>query len=316
MRKQPRRFKGPAIWAALCFLAPCLLPAQDASPAPPLWLRLEEAKQALRDRQLGEAVYIYRDILSRAEKRGETVPEAEMGLGIIFKEEGELELARLQFLSAWEHAGQLYVPDDRYTILYHLADIYSLTYQFREYEKVLLQIIALGTGTENSLNPEIVAYHEAMYLGLLRNGPDRVFVLYRRNLENIQNACSALGLYYYRTGYYRESLRNLIAAAVSTVTVAVEFKRQEVFDYEFTTLSAFILQCRRDPGLAAYLGESRFYENIYYLGAALFALGEVSRARETWDSLASALDFGDPLRDRTLGQLNSPYVEPLLRTRE
>jgi len=295
----------------LAFLLPVSLPGLQAGEEAPLWLKLEEARNALRDRELGTALQIYREILGDAEENGKTVPEAEMGLGYIFEQEGELELARVQYQRALDHADGLYVPEDRFTILYRLAGIYSRSLQYGRYEQTLRTILALGSGTSGGPDSQALAYQEAMYTVLLRNGPDKLFTLYRKDERNIQRAYGELGLYCYRTGLYREAVRNLIPSLVTPLTNAVSYRRDRDFEYEYTRLDRFIGESFGDPFLANYLAETDFLKNLYYLGASLYASGYQTLAREIWTALLAG-PAADPWRDRAVRQLNEPFVEPLL----
>ncbi len=284
--------------------------AADADTDIPRWLMLEKGKQAILDRELGDGLRIFRSILGDASTRGESVPEAEMWLGYIFEQEGEKELAVEQYNRALDNSDALYVKEDKFTILYRLANLYESTYQYGKYEQTLNRIINADS-EDSGADATNLLIQEAMFNVLLRDGVDKLFILYRKDERKLQPAFSRLGLYHYKTALFREAVRNLISTLITPVTNTVEYMRLQDFEYEYTNLSDFILDSRDEPYISDYLNEVMFIKNLYYLAASMHGLGRTEQAKYIWRAIVrNAPDSG--WRDRSNSQLTEPFIEPLL----
>ena len=88
----------------------------------PPWLILEYGRKAFGEMELGVAFRYAREAI---EKQGMFYPEAEILIGDVFRAEGNTDLARRQYEKALENARQLYVLNEKYKILYKLADIHA-----------------------------------------------------------------------------------------------------------------------------------------------------------------------------------------------
>lgn len=279
----------------------------------PLWLMLEKGRKAVREGELGEALTIFHSALGRAEEEGQLLPEADLWLGYIFEQEGEWRLAEEQYRKVLDQKGFLYIPEEAFTVLYRLAGIYENSSRYGSYEATLKEILALNRNEpgQQGIDPRVVAREEAMYRLFLRDGMDKLFTLYRDDNRKYQMAYQKLGVFSYRTGLYRESVRYLIQALITPVTNLVEQRRREEYKYQFTSMSTLLPPVLDDPDLAAYLRETSAAESLYYLGAALYAYGEIARSQEVW-RLLILFPETEPYRRRALRQLTAPFVEPLL----
>ena len=287
------------------------LSALNGSDDLPEWLLLEKGRQAVIDRELGDALQIFRTIQSKASEENRFVPEADMWIGYIFEQEGETEIAITQYERALEHQDSLYIEEDKFTILYRMANIYESIYQYGKYEQILKRIINEGSSSRQGPDTSLIYQQEAMFNVLLRDGIDKLFILYRKDERKLQPAYSQLGLYHYRTGLYRESVRNYIASLITPVTNVIAYQRDKEFTYQYTNLEDFLQENLNDPLMAAYLQEVGVIKDLYYLGASLYAMGSNGPARYIW----LALLHGSPnsvWRDRANRQLTEPFIEQLL----
>ena len=74
-------------------------------------------------------------------KDQEEYPEAQKLIGDIYKIEGEYEFAEQYYLKALENASVLDIPDERYEIIYTLADLSRLSGDYETMEIRLLNIL-------------------------------------------------------------------------------------------------------------------------------------------------------------------------------
>jgi len=110
-----------ALLAVLFFLGTSFLMAQPA-PEPdqlPSWVLFGLGQQAYEEKRFGEATVFFRQAVDR---RG-IYPEAEAALARIASQGEGLALQEAQLQKALDERGLLQVPDDRYALLYALADL-------------------------------------------------------------------------------------------------------------------------------------------------------------------------------------------------
>lgn len=298
---------------ALLFLAlSCGLQA-ETTVAP--WILLEEARALIADREnpdLGEALRLLR----RAIGQQAYFPEAELALGEIYLQEGALEQAKTQFQKVLqpEYAQLLRVPEERYQVLYMLADIQETQGLYADMQKSLEQILQdqpAYSGMEQQ------RFRDTFQVSYLTRGLDRTLRLYR--LEDAGFALAAhakLGWFAYRTGRYEPaSIRHSLFALTTVVTEAMLELRRTNPSYEFETLEEFLGTALRRQTVRSYLAESGFFRIAYYLAAATYEAGHASRARQLWRVLADG-GFDSAVTgsyaEQARRQLRSPTTEPLI----
>ena len=147
-------------------------------------------------------------------------PEAHKIIGDIYKLEGEYQFAEEYYLMALEKADVLDIPDEKYDILYMLADISRLENDFPKMEVRLLNILAEDTDYRDS------ALKRAML--------EKFFNLYRAGSYNSINAYNQLAEYYHDAG---ESKKALEFAALSSITsfsriIEILYSRNSTFEYK------------------------------------------------------------------------------------
>ena len=82
-------------------------------------------------------------------KNQEEYPEAQKLIGDIYKIEGEYAFAEQYYLKALENASVLDIPDERYEIIYLLADLSRLCGDYDTMEIRLLNIIGKDQNVQN-----------------------------------------------------------------------------------------------------------------------------------------------------------------------
>ncbi len=306
--------KGPrgalrSIFLAFLLLAfAAALSAQEqpvSSSGSPAWLLLAEGKRAFQERNFGTALALFRQSIAAG---GET-PEADMWIGRVFEEEGELKLAVDQYDRALALKQQFVVREDALTVRYALANIYYETGQYGKYEVALRGIVAED---KYFSNPDLGGMRDAMLRILTSGGFDHLMLLYRLTELRTLRAHSELGAFMYRTGRYRDATLNLAFSTITDFTTAIEELRRTNPDFEFTTIQDLLIRSLADPRLAAYFLSAQLYRDLYYLGASLYANGIVGRAREIWTLDIDYAPKDNPWRQRSVAQMRRPFIEPIL----
>ena len=183
-------------------------------------------------------------------KKNRQYPEADKLAGDIYKIEGEYELANKYYTEALKNAQILDVPDEKFDILYELADISYTLNNDDDYEKELLLIVA----QDDSFKDESLI--NAMKSTIASVKPDCVekfFKLYRSNNYRVLTAYANLSQFYETKNKMDKALicSSLCALTGFTKIFDVVSKRNPNFEYD---------------GLYSLLQEASCYEDIVNWG--------------------------------------------------
>ena len=303
--KKPRR--GAAVFglALACLgLATGAAALEEDYSGKPDWYVYHRGLEHFRGGRFGEALRAMKELQDPSRV---TPPEVYVLIGKIYREEGENDLAERFLKRALADAPALGVPQDRYEILYLLADIHYRRKSYKNYEDVLESILS-----DHSL------YRDERYArlreGYLRTARERGFdsfvSLYRQGDDFTRAAHLGLGVFAVRTGRDEKGALHLIFADLAAVSTLIGFQRDRDPDYVFSSLPDLLARARRLPGAEDYIEETELHKGLYYLASALHRTGGVTAARELWKTLA---DFGTgEWKIRSGNQLRSPQAEPLI----
>ena len=158
-------------------------------------------------------------------------PEAHKLIGDIYKLEGEYQFAEEYYLMALDKADVLDIPDEKYEILYMLADISRLEDDFPKMEVRLLNILS------EDINYKDSALKRAMTGTISNNKNDsmeKFFNLYRADSYNSINAYNQLAEYYYNAKKLDKALDFSCLAAITSFTRIIEIitSRNSTYEYE------------------------------------------------------------------------------------
>jgi len=302
---------------ALCALLALLAPL----PAVPdalleAWFLYEQGKAKMASPgELGEALLLFAQAI---DKRGGNFPEAEVAVGDVYRAEGAYVLAEQRYSKAWELRAGFEIAEEKYVVLYRLAELAEAQQRYADLEKHLARLLEdqpYHSGAQHA------GLRESMRRSYLERGLDQTFRLYR--MDGVSFAASAhsrLGWLLYRTGRYdsgsASAVMHLLFALDIAVTEAVAELRRAQPDYVYTTLQDFLERAAKRPNIAAYLTDCGFVHDLYYLAAATWAAaGHPTRADGLWRTVA-ALDpaIAGEFAQLSRRQLASPWVEPYLTT--
>ena len=281
-----------------------IFPVSSQEEADPVWLMYHTAVLQMEQGEYGEALRLFNILLERKA----IYPEVEMALGDIFLIEGETALAERHYLKAYNQKTYLEIPDDSYTILYRLANLYQMELSYVEWANSLDRILK----ENQQYYEDIFGRNQDSFLKVFReSGFFRLLQLYRVDHPAVGRAHSGLGEFHYRTGRYEpEALVHYLFALIAIFSEAIDALLDYDSGYRFDSLENLLKALQRRDRIREYLVEERLYENLYYLAASASAAGYEEQARDLWQSLLVMDDAG---RFSTLAekQLASPWVDPL-----
>ncbi len=300
----------PAV--VLLLSASALLPAQSNSFVE-AWFLYEQGKTKLDDpdgRELGEALLYFQEAI---DKRGVNFPEAEIAIGDIYYREKAYALAEHQYKKALKMPG-MQIPEEKYTVLYRLAELHEEQGNYWDMDMYLQQILA---DQPYFSGDEYQSFRDAFLSTYKDKGLEYLFRLYR--MEGVGFSVKAhakFGWFYYRSQRSPAIQHSLFALDIM-VTEAVKELRRVQPGFAFTTMEAFLNAALERENIRQYLISSEFFKTLYYLAAATYAESRPSLAEPIWRLLATyPLEAADSAAveyaDKAARQLESPWLEPYI----
>jgi tetratricopeptide (TPR) repeat protein len=255
-------------------------------------------------------------------------PEAEYWIGEVYRAEGELGLALIQFQKAHEQRGLFENPGFDTELLYKIAGLHKTRQEYNEMVRTLLLILdedrlwseANGggqrtekTATAGGLPAGVSGSFavQAMTRTLETEGAGRFLTMYRYNNHLVEEAHRLLGFYYYISGRHSRAQEHLMFAFLIQNTIIIEEVIRHQYDFTFTSLEALAAEINRYPLLSGYAEKTGYYKTAYYLGASLYGSGKTAAARQFWTFLGAREQAGE-WRGRAIGQLASPHIEQVV----
>ncbi|HUV06371.1 MAG TPA: hypothetical protein VMX75_01500 [Spirochaetia bacterium] len=150
----------------IILIANFLVQPQSSEQEQPTWLIFEQGKKELEKGEYGQALHLFQKALERKS----IYPEVELALGDIYRLEGEPLLAEKQYRKAYSLKSFFLVPEDRFIVLYRLAQLLKDENRTEELSRTLLSIIKDGveriekTRFENSLLKRIIKADDRRFL--------------------------------------------------------------------------------------------------------------------------------------------------------
>ncbi|HAE21469.1 MAG TPA: hypothetical protein DCG47_03975 [Spirochaetaceae bacterium] len=212
-------------------------------------------------------------------------PEAELWKGRVFLIEGELAIAERQLLRAFDMREALDIPEESYSILYELAELYALRGDaLNDWERIMDRIVqdersGDGTRIEASLQ-------NAMRATLLSQGIDRFLTLYRLEPGFTLRANKALAEYYLERGRPHALIRSAIAVNM-ILTRAIALLRQRDVDYVWSSLDDFLARAGAQAAVRDYIDAQELERMLLVLADALYVANARQHAQSLWTSLAA-----------------------------
>jgi tetratricopeptide (TPR) repeat protein len=268
------------------------------------WLLYEQANAAMDQREFGRALQLYKEALAAAG----VFPEAEIGLGDVYLEEGEVELARAQYEKAYSMRKSFYIPDMQYDISYKLAHMYEGQGLYKLMEDWLNKIVVDDRHFAESDTYRLRSQVEKLYK---EKGIDRTLVLYSLDDSFAAAAHSKLGWFYYRTGRFTQAVSQLLFSVINRVSALNSVLHERDVDYGFSSLKDLLETTEKTTDLREYAVHYDLYKDLYYLAGATFADGYPQHSRQLWQLIASSQAAGT-YAELSRKQLKTPWIEPLI----
>ncbi|MCQ2577762.1 MAG: hypothetical protein MJ176_04435 [Treponema sp.] len=172
-------------------------------------------------------------------KKIEIYPEAHKLIGDIYKIEGEYDFAEMYYKNAIDNADVLDVVDERYEILYQLAEISRLKGDENEMETRLLGILSDDVYfTKRTLASNMVTFVRKNQKDTL----EKYFQMYRADNYYMMNAYVQLADYYFKKGQMERSLQFCTLATITGFTKIEQVVSKRDISFEYTDFSSLLQQ--------------------------------------------------------------------------
>lgn len=265
----------------------------------PLWVEFQEAKRLYESGHFQEALDYFLDVT----KSETPFPEAEYMIGMLYLEEGELDIAEKQIMKAIELSTYLEVQEDLISYRYSLAKVYLLKEEYENYIYTLKEIIG-----KDEIDLDDIRDQKAYYDTLLESGIDRLMHLYRKDADNVLNARIYLGFYYNSIGDYKSSVNYLLPPMLALLSEAIDDNVKQDREYVFESMDLFFSRIEGNERIKGYFSEHDIYKVFYYLGESLYGLNNEERAIEIWTLLANS-DIKSLWVNKSKKQILNPILE-------
>jgi len=246
----------------------------------------------------GNSVSKLNEYLSTADR----YPEADYLIGKIYNLEGETELSLQYLQKALLNQDALDVPEQKYDIMYTLAEISYNSGNDDDYEKYLKLVLKDDANYKDPDNPNAPGTLMNAMIATIKNkrNPgtsyndkektvDKFFKLYRsRNVISIK-ACSELAQYYDEKGRSNEALSCAALGTITAFSIICEKMAERDSLFEYKDLQTVLTECAKYDDIVAWGSDTGAWQLFYFLAKESSLEGSAEFAVELYTALSLSL---------------------------
>ena len=192
-------------------------------------------------------------------KSQEQYPEAQKLIGDIYKLEGEYEFAEQYYLKALDNAAVLDVPDERYEIIYLLAD---LSRQQNDYDKMEIRLLNIIGKEQNTRNMLLAS---SMKNTVSKNNADAIekfFQMYRADNYFSLKAYCELAEYYLSINELEKAFNYSTIAVITGYTKVYNVLSKRDIDFEYINITEFLDLIQFHPDILRWGSENQVWKSF------------------------------------------------------
>lgn len=240
-------------------------------------------------------------------ERSDVFPEADFLEGMIHDAEGETAIALRLYLRAWENREFLDIPDQRFDILYRMAESSAGMGDLDTAEKDYLQILSDDPlyGTPDNPGPTLRAMRKTL---VTDSDTDKFISLYRHVNRTALKAASRLAeLYLGTVGSDARALNvSILAACMSISELDIRLRERNV-RWDGSSLESLFMAVSSEPDLASWATSLGLWDPYLSLARSLFAAGNSAQAVKVLESVKDHCPEGS-VRGKAAGLLG--FLQP------
>lgn len=189
-------------------------------------------------------------------------PEAQKLIGDIYKIEGEYDFAEQYYLTALKDADVLDVPDEKYEILYTMAELSRLSGNYEQMETRLLNITASANQSKNRsvLNSaaKVISVNK-------KDSLEKIFTMYRcEDYYNLDAYCQ-LAQYYFDKGLNEKALGYCSLSVITGFTKMYNLISKRDMAFEYKDIESFLLEVQNYDDIVNWGINNRVWESFNML---------------------------------------------------
>ena len=258
--------------------------------------RISDVIPVLRERDTNEAADILELVIEKKTyeffkgsiseimsyiKQSEVYPEADYLLGKVYQIEGEYPLAMKYYNDAWLNRSFLDIPDQRFDILYEMADLALSMNNPVDYEKFLLTIVSEDEVYKNETLKKAML-RTISVPGKIGNesNVDRFFNMYRANNIRCLKAYYLLAHYYAENGLYEKALHASALGNLTSYSRIIEAMLRKNDAYTFETLQVFFTDIQANSEILEWSENQGFWTGLLDFASIAQKSGSLKFAKE------------------------------------
>lgn len=195
-------------------------------------------------------------------KKNAAFPEADFLIGKIYCLEGEYSIAYEYFLTAYKNSELLEIPDEKYDILYELANVSQLLKKDEKYEEFLLLILSQSKEFKD----------EILYSALKKTSEsprsdciEKFFSLYRCDDFSLIKAYFALTDFYQTHNQKEKALKTCQLGVITAYTKIIDVIKKRNADFEVAGLADVLKEVQFYPDIIQWGIENNIWKGFYTL---------------------------------------------------
>ncbi len=189
-------------------------------------------------------------------------PEADFLIGKIYSLEGEYEIAYNYLFNAYENSENLDIKDEKYSILYELANVSKLLGKDEKYEEFLLLILSQSSDFKNeSLEKSMKRTVESSKSDCL----EKFFSLYRCTNYSLLKAYFDLTDFYKERNEKEKALHTSQLGVITAYSKIVDILKKRNADFEVSGLDSVLKEATLYSDIVLWGTENNVWEGFYNL---------------------------------------------------
>ena len=219
-------------------------------------------------------------------------PEADYITGNIYSIQGEYKQAMFYFERAYSKIHILDIPDERFSIIYSIADVAGLLGQHDKQEKYLLLVLTEDP-TFGSTVLESSKLKAMLNTITKEKTTDKFFKLYRVNKEIALKAYRDLSKIYLEAGNAKRSLTTSALAASIALTSLSEMLEKSDFSYVYSDFKDVLTRAGKNASIRQWAEDKNLWDVFINFADAMEANGYSAQAIDMYHKIAESIPSVD-----------------------
>lgn len=218
-------------------------------------------------------------------KKLKNYPEADFLLGKIFMIEGEYDIAEKYFSNAYKSSDVLSIPDEKYEILYSLAELCENKKDFNKMEEYLLLIVSKEPLYRDNNRKKAF---ENTISSSKNDCVERFFSLYRAQNYQLVKPFFKLAEFYQNQNENKKSLYANALGIVTGFSKIIDIIKKRDPNFEYKDLKSFLLEVQNYSDIVNWGIENSLWKSFNLFAENAYKNSDIIFSRELYKILSEA----------------------------